>query len=197
MKKSYVLAWVLGCFIFSQTQALPSPSISEAKALAAQSLGQPLYWSPFRMPYEVAQNSQATDAKFLQTLYKNNMVAREPIEEKVSREVNGVERTQLELRWRYNYRTPPKSFEEEGFYYGDGQVLSVKIHPSVETSRQLLAQLDVRWGVKNIQSWVKDPVFKQARTLRRSLESQTAPFEKTLYVQYQKGAWGLWQPGLE
>lgn len=194
MKKSYVLVWLMGCFIFNQSQALPSPSMSEAKALAAQSLERPLYWSPFRMPYEVAQSSQDTDAVFLQTLYKNNGVAREPIEEKVSREVNGVERTQLELRWRYHYKTPPKSFEEEGFYYGDGQVLSVKIYPSVETSRRLVAQLDVKWGVKNIPSWVKEPVFKQARTLRRSLESQTAPFEKTLYVQYQNGSWILWQP---
>lgn len=194
MRKSYQWVAVLAVFLAAHGWALPSPSMTEAKALAAKEIERALYWSPLRMPYEVGQSSQDLEARFLQVLYKHGLIARDSYEEKVAREINGVTRMQIELRWRYDYKTPPRSFDEEGIYYGDGQVLSVKIYPSVETSRRLMAQLDVKWGVKNIQPWVQDPVFKQARTLRRSLESKNQPFEKTLYVQYQNGAWVLWQP---
>jgi len=60
------------------------------------------------------------------------------------------------------------------------------------------AEVYIQWYVDDLQEWAKDPAFRSARTLRRSLESFQKPFEKRVYLQYDGESWGFWngQPGL-
>lgn len=189
MKNWFFALWLVA----SCASALPAPSMQKVREISASVIEQPLYWTPFRLPYDVSQHSRDKDAQFLQALFEQGLLVREASQVQVSLEVSGVPRNQLEQRWRYDYKEPIKNPEQEGFYYGRGKILSLKLSPAQESALGLYTQVQVKWMVEDIPSWVTGGLFKTARTLRRSLNSAAEPFEKTLYLHYQQGDWVLWQ----
>lgn len=183
------------CLLFSSA-VLAQPEINTAdlertvqRILASEAL----YWNPFPFPYEIAQESKDKDALFLQKLYDYGLVEREEL---MVPTAMAQGRPQYEKRWRYEYNAGRNPHAPEGFYYGRGQLIKVlEVSQPILTKGTYYIQLRVQWSVNHLQDWAQDVAFKQARTLRRSQQSQSQPFERELLLQYQPIGeyWELWQ----
>jgi len=156
---------------------------------------EPLMWLPFPLPYEVTRNSKSKDAKLLETLFKYKLVVREKSMTMEEVETVSETRKRLKLLWIYNYPDHRALEDQEGFYYGRGRLKKIlDMTEPVEKGNSYFVQVHVQWYVDDMQAWIKDPAFRSARTLRRSVESFKKPFEKKVYLQYTNSRWRYWTP---
>ena len=198
MKPSIItLLFLTVCVLTPVTYAgQPSLNRDEAIRLIDEALQhKPLLWSPFPLPYEVAQADRSKDAILLSALVDHDLLVREKTMGMVSVEENGVTRRKIRVGWKYDY---PQPSSHDGFYYGVGRLKSI-----LELSRAYLigqyyyAEAYIQWYVDDLQYWVQDAAFDRARTLRRSRESYEKPFETRVFLMHDGTSWGFWdgQPG--
>lgn len=178
------------------------PVLGENTAAAVIDRGlqaEPLMWLPFPLPYEIEQSSSSKDAKLLSALFDHGLVTREKQMRMEDMPDSAQTRKKLLLLWRYDYPQAQNAETPEGFYYGHGRLKHI-----VELSSPYLigsyyyAEAYIQWYVDDMQDWITDPAFRIARTLRRSAESYSRPFEKRVYLQFDGNHWALWkgQPGM-
>lgn len=198
MKPLIITILLLFCGVAS---AQPVLGENTATVLISRALqAEPLLWLPFPMPYEIERSSEDKDAGLLDGLFRFGLLQRDKNMKMAEVEENGRRKRKVLATWIYDY---PQARREqatpEGFYYGTGKLKNI-----VELSRPYqigdfyYAEAYIQWYVDDLQEWAKDPAFRTARTLRRSLESFRKPFEKRVYLQYDGNSWGFWngQPGL-
>lgn len=182
---------IFSTFAFAQ----PEVNLNDIERTVQRALAtEALYWNPFPFPYEIAQKSTDKDALFLQKLFDYGLIERTEVMAQLP--LAGSGRPQYEQRWRYDYNSGRNPHAPEGFYYGRAQLVSV-----LETSTPRFNKgtyyinIRIQWAVNHLQEWAQDAVFKQARTLRRSQQSQQQPFERDVILQYQPEGeyWEVWQ----
>ena len=182
--------WLLSC------AALAEPILSEAMAerILQQNVERPLYWNPFPLPYEVAQNDNGRDAVLLNALYRHGLVEREEVKTQIK---GALGRPQYHLKWLYRYLPERLETQPEGFYYGNAKLVKLEsLSSTSQVKGEYFVQGKILWGVDRQQSWVADADFNIARTLRRSLDSIQRPFEREVVFRYHpKGLyWYVWEP---
>lgn len=188
------MKWLIYLCMYVPVLSLAQPTLSKAEA--EQVLNQafrhkPLYWNPFPLPYDIAQSTQNKDAALLAGLFKYGLVTREAVMASLPGTQGYVQ------QWRYQYPARRSPQTPEGFYYGRAQFKALlSLSAVIREGGEDLVQTRVTWQVEDLQPWAKDPVFRQARTLRRSQQSATEPFEINVALRYNARfqAWELWQP---
>ncbi|ASP40251.1 hypothetical protein CHH28_16900 [Bacterioplanes sanyensis] len=178
--------------------AWAQPELSEqlAAKLIDQALrNEPLLWLPFPLPYDVDRASRSKDAQLLAALHDHDLLVREDTMEMVTVESASGTRRQVRVGWRYDYpNETAESQTVEGFYYGRGRLKNImELSPAYLIGDYYYAEAYIQWYVEDLQDWVTDPVFLQARTLRRSQESFEKPFEKRIFLMHNGTDWGFWQ----
>lgn len=177
---------------FGMAQA--SIEVPQAEQIIARALTQEaLYWNPFPLPYDIAQTSKHKDGLFLQTLFDYGLLDRE--EKLLPIESNSAQ-PQYQKIWRYTYKEGRNPYAPEGFYYGRGELVKLLSLSEAQINKGVLyVNARVQWSVAYMQMWAQDPAFQQARTLRRSQESASKPFERDFVLMYNAPAqaWELWQ----
>ena len=188
------MKWLIYFCMWWPAFSLAKPTLTKAEAeqvLTQAFRHKPLYWNPFPLPYDIAQSAKDKDAVLLAGLFKYGLVTREVV-------MTSLPGTQgYEQQWRYQYPTRRSANAPEGFYYGRAQFKELlSISAVVREKGEDLAQARVAWQIADLQPWAKDPIFRQARTLRRSQQSATEPFELNVVLRYSARfqAWELWQP---
>ncbi|WP_189386548.1 hypothetical protein [Bacterioplanes sanyensis] len=181
--------------------AQPPLDREQASQLIDQALkNEPLIWLPFPLPYDVERSSRDKDARLLSALHDHGLVIREDTMEMVTVEGPSGPRRQVRVGWRYDYPVRPEaSGTVEGFYYGRGRLKNIlELSPAYLIGEYYYAEAYIQWYVEDLQDWVTDPAFLQARTLRRSQESFEKPFEKRVFLMHDGSSWGFWQgqPGI-
>ncbi|MFC3680883.1 hypothetical protein [Bacterioplanoides pacificum] len=158
-----------------------------------------LKWLPFPMPYRIDRAANSKEARFLSALADHRLLVREKETRMVTVEVNGAKRRKVQVGWLYNYPGADSSdITDEGFYYGFGRLKNImEISKPYQIGEYYYVEAYVQWYVDDLQSWVQDAAFDGARTLRRSRESFSKPFERRVYLQYDGHSWAFWdgQPG--
>lgn len=194
MSVSKKILYLLLFWMIHSAYAVPSLSESEAASVIARSMEQEaLYWNPFPLPYTVSQKSTHKDAAFLAKLFDYGLLERE---EKKAQIAGTQAAPQYEMQWRYQYNDGRNPYAPEGFYYGRAQLVKViTLSAPVQNKGVFYINAQVQWSVSGLQEWAKDKVFMQARTLRRSQESQQKPFEREVVLVYSETQqrWDIWQ----
>lgn len=192
------------CLLFSSItwaempHEAPELTSDMATELFAQALStKPLYWMPFPFPYDVDRSGVPTkDSRLLDALFRHGLIERDSGFRVVDVEGSHYKR-RVEAIWTYRYpsvRTGKNAGRDEGFYYGYGRLIKIlEVSAPQWVIDAYYAEVRYQWVVEDVQDWVKDPAFKQARTLRRAVESQTRPFETLGYVQFDGTQWQVWK----
>lgn len=156
---------------------------------------QPLFWQGFAIPYTIERSSKHKDAAMLKVLFQHKLLVREKEIQMV--DVPGSKRKRVSLIYIYSFadhETGARIDTQGGFYYGYGRLKKIlQLSKPYLLGESYYAEAYVQWYVTDIQDWVDAPAFDKARTLRRSLESKSKPFEKRVYLQYDGDAWAFWQ----
>ncbi|MCD8522046.1 MAG: hypothetical protein LRY66_06695 [Saccharospirillaceae bacterium] len=181
--------------------AQPVIGNNTAAALVSRALeAEPLLWLPFPMPYEIERNRQDKDAGLLDGLFRFGLLRRDSEMKMTDVEENGRRKRKVVAVWIYDYPLAHREQgTQEGFYYGTGKLKNIlEVSSPYRIGEYYYAEVYIQWYVDDLQEWVKDPAFRSARTLRRSLESFRKPFEKRVYLQHDGQSWGFWsgQPGV-
>ncbi len=180
-------------------QAQPALPQSTAETVIRAALkAEPLLWNPFPLPYEVDRSQTTTDSVLLEALYKHGQVTRESELRLAGETVNGRSRKVARSLWIYRYPEGRAEDTGEGFYYGRPELLRiVELSAPYLVGEYYYAEAFIQWAAVDLQTWIQDPALRTARTLRRSLESRTRPFERRVYLQFDGQQWGFWrgQPG--
>lgn len=183
------------CLMFS-TVIFAQPTVQPAdieNTLQRFLASEALYWNPFPLPYDIAQNSSDKDALFLQKLFDYGLLEREELLVQIAGKLG---RPQYDKRWHYDYNQGRDPHAPEGFYYGRGQLLKVlSVSAPVLSRGTYYINVRIQWAVNHLQEWAQDPAFKRARTLMRSQQSQRKPFEREVVLQYQPQGeyWEVWE----
>ncbi len=194
--KTYLPLGLFSIFLFSSL-AYAQPHLTETQALKLinqQMQHERLYWTPFPLPYEIPQTNTGKDAKLLAALAKHGLLSKETLEIEVGEPQQNT-KPQYELYWQYRYKPLRQSYEREGFYYGKPKLLRIKqISEPVPIKQGLYVLVDIEWMVSDLQAWTKDTVFHTARTLRRSQNSASQPFEEKYHFEYLPDSedWQIW-----
>lgn len=179
--------------------AQPGLSTATAEAVIRAALkAETLMWSPFSLPYEVDRAQSSTDSVLLEALYKHGLVTRESELRLAGETVNGRSRKVARSLWIYRYPEGRAEDTGEGFYYGRPELLRiVELSAPYLVGEYYYAEAFIQWAAVDLEPWIQDPALRTARTLRRSLESRTRPFERRVYLQFDGQQWGFWrgQPG--
>jgi len=196
--KTYWPLVLLSTLLFSNL-VNAQPQLTEAQALKLinqQLQHERLYWTPFPLPYDIPQSNNGKDARLLAALAKQGLVSREQMEiELATPEQSGT--PQYELYWHYQYKPLRQPYEREGFYYGKPKILRItQVSEPIDTEQGLYVLVDTEWMVADLQAWTKDSAFQIARTLRRSQNSATQPFEEKYHFEYLPDSkrWQIWNP---
>ena len=172
--------------LFSHAAPLLTPNMAH-DVLQREYVGQKLYWTPLRLPLTVRQDDKGRDGQTLDALFRNQQVVRDSA---FTTEDVGNGRRRVVLQWQYQWAA-----DHEGAYYGVRQVAAIdSLSEPVQQGIRWFAQARVRWFVSDLQVWTSDPVLRSARTIRRSVESHSRPFEAALTLEYRDGNWHLWEP---
>ncbi|WP_300425590.1 hypothetical protein [uncultured Thalassolituus sp.] len=175
--------------LLSHAAPLLTPNLAH-EALQREYIGQRLYWTPFRLPLTVRQGEESREGQTLDSLYSAGLVTRE---REITTEEIGTGRRRVVMNWTYEWADKA----HEGAYYGMRQVLEVdSVSDVVQQGERWFAEVRLRWYVSDLPSWLSDPVLRQARTLRRSMESKQRPFEAALTLEYRNQRWEIWVPEL-
>lgn len=187
-------------FLITPAMAQPVLGVNTAAAVIDRGLqAQPLMWLPFPLPYEIDRSSRSKDARLLEALFEHGLVAREKTMRMEELPGGSETRKKLHLLWVYDYPQAQPQETAEGFYYGRGRLKHIMdLSSPYLIGRYYYAEAYVQWYVDDMQDWISDPAFRIARTLRRSAESYSKPFEKRVYLQFDGGQWALWkgEPGI-
>lgn len=181
--------------IFFTLQIMPvraeSPPLSRAEAeqvLAEEYEGQPLYWTPQRLPAMVPQSALGDDARLLKQLADLDVIQRESSMEMRS---VGEGRSRIELNWIYRWPDPTR----EGVYFGTRHLAAVReVGPVVNQGDGWFANVKVAWYVADMPLWTEHPDVENIRLFRRSRESEEKPFEAGLALVHRQDGWHLWVP---
>ena len=178
--------------------ANPQPRLTDNQAIRIVDDAlkmQPLFWQGFAIPYSIERSSKHKDAAMLEVLFDHQLLMREKETQVV--EVEGSKRKRISLNYRYFFADQEMGARigsQGGFYYGHGRLKKLlQLSKPYLIGQSYYAEAYVQWYVTDIQDWVDAPAFDKARTLRRSLESQSKPFEKRVYLQYDGQQWAFWQ----
>jgi hypothetical protein len=178
--------------------ASAQPSLTENQALRIVDDAfkmQPLFWQGFAIPYSIERSSRHKDAAMLEVLFNHQLLIREKETQVVK--IQGSNRKRIALNFRYSFadqHVGDRISSQGGFYYGYGRLKKVlQLSKPYFIGESYYAEANVQWYVTDIQDWVDAPAFDKARTLRRSLESKSKPFEKRVYLQYNGQNWALWK----
>ncbi|KZZ44221.1 MAG: hypothetical protein MK185_06970 [Saccharospirillaceae bacterium] len=154
-----------------------------------------LKWLPFPMPYSIVRADKGKDARFLSALSDHKLLMRKKETRMATVEENGKRKRKVLVSWIYDYpASDGESLTDEGFYYGYGRLKNI-----LELSKPYLigdyyyVEAYIQWYVDDMQEWIKDSAFDDARTLRRSRESFLRPFEKRVFLQYDGNSWAFWE----
>lgn len=156
---------------------------------------QPLFWQGFAIPYSIERSSKHKDAAMLAVLFEHKLLVRKKETNVIK--IKGSNRKRISMNYRYDF---PNQADNErigsqgGFYYGHGRLKKVlEISKPYLLGGSYYVEAYIQWYVTDLQEWVDAPAFDRARTLRRSLESKRKPFEKRVYLQYDRNQWAFWQ----
>lgn len=171
----------------------PSISNKQAHNVIAEFLrSQTLYWSPVEFPIQIERKSTSRLAKQLDTLFKAQKLNRVKGSKWVDATNLSEKRERLSLYWDYNLDT---GSHKSGFVYGRANLKRIIELSDVKNySNDFYVHAHVSWYVDSMPDWVKRPEFHSIRLIRRSKESFSHPFEKSLYLHYENKKWVVWQP---
>lgn len=196
--KTVLIVPLLALLLSGMAVANSQPSLTENQAIRIVDEAlklQPLFWQGFAIPYSIERSSQHKDAAMLEVLYKHQLLIREKETQIVP--IEGSKRKRVQLNYRYSFADQAigtRIDSQGGFYYGYGRLKKLlQLSKPYLIGESYYAEAYVQWYVADIQDWVDAPAFDKARTLRRSLESQSKPFEKRVYLQYNGKGWAFWQ----
>ncbi|WP_320820520.1 hypothetical protein [Thalassolituus sp.] len=186
--KPLILTILLLFSCFGLTQPAFGPNMA-ASVLQQGFAGERLFWTPMRLPMQVERASTSRDAVTLAALLRHQMVARD---EMMHMEDMGAGKKRVVLTWDYRALNDE---DPEGFYYGIRRVKEImSLSEPQQQGGDTYAEAVVAWYVDDIESWVRDPAFRAARTLRRSQESFQKPFETRVIFKHENGRWKIWRP---
>ena len=198
MKPLIITILLLCCGTVSAQPVLGENTAAELVSRALQA--EPLLWLPFPMPYEIERSSKDKDAGLLDGLFRYGLLQRDKQMRVAEVEEDGRRKRKVLATWIYDYPLEHREQgTQEGFYYGTGKLKKlVELSSPYKIGDYYYAEAYIQWYVDDLQLWAKDPAFRTARTLRRSLESFQKPFEKRVYLQHDGDSWGFWngEPGL-
>ena len=192
---------IVTLMLLFSVSVMAQPSLDKATAEAAIRVAlraEPLFWSPFPLPYEIDRTQTTVDSVLLEALYKHGLVTRESELRLAGDAVNGRSRKVAQALWIYRYPESRAEDTAEGFYYGRPELLRiVELSAPYLVGEYYYAEAFIQWAAVDLQTWIQDPALRTARTLRRSLESRVKPFERRVYLQFDGQQWGFWrgQPG--
>ncbi|MFT7409752.1 MAG: hypothetical protein ACI9EX_000326 [Oleispira sp.] len=156
---------------------------------------QPLFWQGLVIPHRIERGSKHKNAAMLEVLFNHQLLIREKETQVIK--IEGSNRKRIALNYRYSFADQHVGAligSQGGFYYGYGRLKKVlQLSKPYFVGGFYYAEAYVQWYVTDIQDWVDAPAFDKARTLRRSLESKSKPFEKRVYLQYNGQDWALWK----
>jgi hypothetical protein len=156
---------------------------------------QPLFWQGFAIPHSIERGSKHKNAAMLEVLFNHQLLIREKETQVIN--IKGSNRKRIALNYRYSFadqHVGARIGSQGGFYYGHGRLKKVlQLSKPYFVGEFYYAEAYVQWYVTDIQDWVDAPAFDKARTLRRSLESKSKPFEKRVYLQYNGQNWAFWK----
>lgn len=158
------------------------------QVLAQEYAGQPLYWTPQRLPAMVPQSAVGAESQLLKQLAELGVIEREASMEMRSL---GEGSSRIELNWIYRWPDP----DQDGVYFGTRQLAAVRdIGPVVNQGDGWFANVKVAWYVLDMPLWTEHPEVKTIRLFRRSRESEHKPFEAGLALVHRQDGWQLWVP---
>ncbi|MEH6449261.1 MAG: hypothetical protein V7765_11360 [Oleispira sp.] len=180
----------------SSANGQPSLTNNQATRIIDDALKQQsLFWQGFAIPYSIERSSKHKDAAMLEVLFNHKLVVREKETQVVK--IKGSQRKRISLNYRYSFadhETSQRIGSQGGFYYGYGRLKKLlQLSKPYKIGDSYYAEAYVQWYVADVQDWIDAPAFDKARTLRRSLESKSKPFEKRVYLQYDDQGWAFWQ----
>ncbi|MGK0250146.1 MAG: hypothetical protein ACI910_002915 [Oleispira sp.] len=194
----WVVVVPLLMLFFSIASANVQPKLTEYQAIRIVDDAfkmQPLFWQGFTIPYRIERGSKHNDAAMLEVLFNHQLLKREKEIQLVK--IEGSNRKRIALNYRYSFadkNVGARLNSQGGFYYGYGRLKKVlQLSKPYFVGGFYYAEAYVQWYVTDIQDWVDAPAFDKARTLRRSLESKSKPFEKRVYLQYNGQGWAFWK----
>lgn len=174
--------------------AQPILSMADAQRIIDHALQQqPQLWLPFEIPYRVERADRSTEAQFLEALFDHGLLRRDTDMRMRTITVNGRERRQVVAEWVYDYpESSPHS--GSGFYYGRARLKQiVDLSAPYLVGQYYYVEAFIQWYVDDQQGWIDDPLFEAARTLRRTRESFTKPFERRVFLMHDGVSWSFWQ----
>lgn len=176
----------------------PQPELTKEEAAKIIDLAlkeQPLFWQGFAIPYSIDRASTHKDAAMLKILFNHGLLTRSK-ETKVE-SLDGGKRKRITMNHRYDFvdkETGDLIESQGGFYYGYGRLKSImQLSKPYLIGQDYYAEAYIQWYVDDIQDWVDAPAFDKARTLRRTLESKSKPFEKRVYLHNNGESWAFWK----
>ncbi len=193
MKYKLFFLGLLSCFLAAPCYS-NAPSISKQQAfiVVQQFLSnQVLYWSPIQFPVQIERKSKSRLAKQLDALFKAQQLNREKGKKWVNANNISEHRERISLYWDYALDNNHSS----GFAYGNASLKRIEqLSKAKNYAGEFYIQMRISWYVENMPAWSKRPEFHSVRLLRRSKESFSKPFIKSLYLHYKQGKWVVWQP---
>lgn len=187
----YCLFLLMSLFVSTASHAEPNISKQQAFDVVQQFLqAQNLYWSPVEFPIQIERKSKSRLAKQLDVLFKAQQLNRTKGKKWVSANNISENRQRIALYWDYDLDNQHK----EGFVYGQAKLKSIDaLSQAKNYSGEFYAQAQISWYVDNMPVWTKRPEFHSIRLIRRSKESFSKPFVKSLYLHYAQNKWVVWQ----
>jgi hypothetical protein len=156
---------------------------------------QPLFWQGFAIPHRIERGSKHKNAAMLEVLFNHQLLIREKETQVIK--IQDSNRKRIALNYLYSFADQDvgaRISSRGGFYYGYGRLKKIlQLSKPYFVGEFYYAEAYVQWYVTDIQDWVDAPAFDKARTLRRSLESKSKPFEKRVYLQYNGQDWAFWK----
>lgn len=176
----------------------PQPELTKEEAAKIIDLAlkeQPLFWQGFAIPYSIDRASTHKDAAMLKILFNHGLLTRS--KETRVESLDGGKRKRITMNHRYDFidkETGDLVESQGGFYYGYGRLKSImQLSKPYLLGQDYYAEAYIQWYVDDIQDWVDAPAFDKARTLRRTLESKSKPFEKRVYLHHNGESWAFWK----
>lgn len=193
--KYHIFLFTFLNLLLTMTANAAAPTISQEQAHNAIEnflKKQPLYWSPVEFPIQIERKSKSSLAKQLDSLFKAHKLNRVKGSKWVDATNLSERRERLSLYWDYNLDV---GGHKSGFVYGRANLKRIIELSEVKNySNDFYVHAHISWYVDNMPDWVKRPEFHSIRLIRRSKESFSRPFERSLYLHYENKQWVVWNP---
>lgn len=187
--------WVSLCLamVGLSSHAQTQPSQAEIEMIFNQQYGQNLlFYKPYDYPVEIERSHQQK-VKELDEWVALDLLTRSKTRFVAEKMMYGELREVTVGGYSYNMNQQNPYVSDQGFFYGRPflkQIFSVS--QPVSIGNDFFCEVYLSWYVVDIPDWLAK--FKQKpRLLRRVLNSQEAPFEKTIHLIVREGKWTLWE----